>query len=317
MTVPSKPLTGSTEIHSVRDQSIGVIGLGNMGMGMAKNLVAEGFTVIAYDLKKERLDAFTLLGGRVAADVAAVGACSEIVFVMVVDAAQAKEVICGTDRLLNAMKPDAIIVVTATIGSPAVREIEAQAKQHGVYVIDSPVSGGRTGADAGELTLMTSGDRRAYERCLDALKAIAKNINYVGEQAGMGQVAKACLQGLVGCIYSGIFEVLVLGVKAGLNAETLFSVIGTSVANTPLFQGSVPAIMDRKFTGTGSNIYNTYKDLTITMALAQECGVPMMTTGTATQFFKAGNTKFPQEDNQCLVKLLEDIVGVEVRRSVT
>jgi len=315
MTVPSTTLADGTEIRSVKNKNIGVIGLGNMGMGIAKNLVAAGFAVTAYDLNKERLDAFVRLGGRMAADVAAVGAWSDIVFVLVVDARQAKEVICGKDRLLEAMKPEDIIVVTATIGSPAVCEIAAQAKERGVYVIDSPVSGGRTGADAGELTLMMSGDRRAYELCLDAFKAIGKDINYVGEQVGMGQVAKACLQGLVGCIYSGMFEVLVLGVKAGLSAETLFSIIGTSVANTPLFQGSVPAIMDRKFTGTGSNIYNTYKDLTITMALAQECGVPMMTTGTATQFFKAGNTKFPKEDNQCLVKLLEDIVGIEVKRA--
>jgi 3-hydroxyisobutyrate dehydrogenase-like beta-hydroxyacid dehydrogenase len=124
------------------------------------------------------------------------------------------------------------------------------------------------------------------------------------------------MQSLVGCIYAGIFESPILGVTAGVSAETIFSVIGTSVTNTPLFQGAVPAIMDRKFTGTGSNIGNTYKDLSLALALAEEVGVPMATTGTAKQFFQAGITKLPGEDNQCLIKLLECVVGVEVKREV-
>jgi L-threonate 2-dehydrogenase len=297
--------------------NIGVVGLGNMGMGMAKNLVAGKFPVTAYDMSKEKLADFVTYGGKAGADIAAVGASSDIVFVMVVDARQTKDVLIGNGKLLAAMKPGSVVVLTATIGSPAVREMEEAAKEYKIHVIDSPVSGGRTGADAGELTLMMSGNKEAYETCLDAFKVIAKNINYIGEEVGKGQVMKACLQGLVGCIYAGIFEVLALGVKAGLSAESIYSVIGTSVANTPLFQNTVPAIMERKFTGSGSNIYNTYKDLTITMALAQENGVPMMTTGVATQFFQAANTRYPKDDNQCLIKLLEEVIGVEVKKANT
>lgn len=298
-------------------KDIGVVGLGNMGMGMAKNLIAAEFPVTAYDMSNEKLTDFVAYGGKAGADVAAVGASSDIVFVMVVDARQTKDVLVGNGKLLAAMKPGSVVVLTATIGSPAVREMEEAAKEYKIHVIDSPVSGGRTGADAGELTLMMSGNKEAYEMCLDAFKAIAKNINYIGEEVGKGQVMKACLQGLVGCIYAGIFEVLALGVKAGLSAESIYSVIGTSVANTPLFQNSVPAIMARKFSGSGSNIYNTYKDLTITMALAQENGVPMMTTGVATQFFQAANTRYPKDDNECLIKLLEEVIGVEVKKTNT
>ena len=296
-------------------KTIGVVGLGNMGMGMAKNLVTAGFHVTAFDLSTERLNSFVEHGGHAATDIAAVGAQSDVVFVMVVDAAQSKDVIHGDGGLLSTMKPQSVIVVTATIGSPAVRDIEAQARARDVHLIDSPVSGGKKGADAGALTLMISGDLGAYEGSLEAFQAIAKNITYIGDQVGMGQAMKACLQGLVGCIYSGMFEVLVLGVKAGLTPETIFSVIGSSVANTPLWQNSVPAIMERQFNGGGSNIYNTYKDLTITMALAQECRVPMTITGAATQFFQAANAKFPKDDNECLIKLLEYVVGVEVKKT--
>ena len=293
--------------------TFGVIGLGNMGMGMATNLVKKGLAVTAFDLNSDRLGAFSKLGGSAVSDVGSVGSASDVVFVMVVDAKQAREVLTGSGKLLASMKPESVVVITATIGNTAVKSLEEDSKAHGVYLMDSPVSGGRRGADAGELTLMMSGNRHAYEKALPAFQAIAKDINYIGEEVGMGQAMKACLQGLVGCIYSGMFEALMLGVKSGLSPETIFKTIGTSVANTPLWQNSVPSIMKRKFQGSGSNIYNTYKDLTITMALAQEFGVPMTITGSATQFFQAANTKYPKDDNECLIKILEDIVGVEVK----
>ena len=296
-------------------KNIGIIGLGNMGMGMAKNLTAKGFDVAGFDMNGEALESLARLGGKKCKDAAAVGAVSEVVFVMVVNAAQSTAVITGKDGLLETMQPGSIIVVTATIGSAAVKKLAAQAGERQVTVIDCPVSGGQKGAEAGALTLMASGRREDFDRCADVFAAIARNVNFVGAEVGQGQIVKACMQGLVGCIYSGMFEAMMLGVRAGVSAEVLFSVIGTSVANTPLFQGAIPAVMDRRFKGTGSNIANTYKDLTITMALAEECGTPMMTTGTAKQFFQAGITKFPDEDNQCLIKVLEDIVGVEVTRA--
>jgi 3-hydroxyisobutyrate dehydrogenase/putative dehydrogenase len=294
---------------------IGIVGLGNMGMGMARNLVARGFDVHGYARSSATLDAFEKLGGRRCSGVAAVGAASEAVFVMVVDAGQSLDVVDGPRGLLATMQPGAILIVTATIGRAAVERIAELAQARQVTVIDCPVSGGRKGAEAGQLTLMAAGDRGAFDRCADAFDAIAANVNYVGDAAGQGQVVKACLQGLVGCIYAGMFEAVVLGVKAGVRAETLFSVIGTSVANTPLFQASIPAVMDRTFRGTGSSIVNTSKDLGITLALAERCGMPMMTTAAARQFFQAGLAKYPDDDNQCLVKVLEDIVGVRVERS--
>ena len=281
---------------------------------MAKNLIAQGFGVSGFVRNKATLAHFVQLGGVPAESSAEVGAKSDLVFVMVVNAQQSHEVMVGKGGLLETMKPGSIIVITATIGPEAVKGLAEQANRKGVFVIDCPVSGGQKGADSGQLTLMASGERAVFERCRPVFEAIAKNINFVGNEVGQGQVVKACMQGLVGCIYAGMFEAMMLGVKSGVSAEMLFSVIGTSVANTPLFQSAIPAIMDRKFVGTGSNIANTYKDLTITLAMAEVNGVPMMTTGTAKQFFQAGISKFPNEDNQCLVKLLEGIVGVEVRR---
>jgi 3-hydroxyisobutyrate dehydrogenase-like beta-hydroxyacid dehydrogenase len=319
MAVVHKPSTSRRDDYFTKGKimkNVGIIGLGNMGMGMAKNLTAKGFDVAGFDMNPDVLENLFRLGGKKCKDTAAVGAASDVVFVMVVNAVQSTAVIAGKDGLLETMKPGSIIVVTATIGCTAVKKLAALAKERHVTLIDCPVSGGQKGADAGALTLMASGRKEDFDNCADVFSAIAKNVNFVGEEVGQGQIVKACMQGLVGCIYSGMFEAMMLGVKAGVSADVLFSVIGTSVANTPLFQGAIPAILDRKFKGTGSNIANTYKDLTITMALAEECGTPMMTTGTAKQFFQAGITKFPNEDNQCMIKVLEDIVGMEVKHGI-
>ena len=293
-------------------QNIGVIGLGNMGFGIAKNLMAKGFNVYGYDLVDNNMQKLRDCGGKTAASIGAVAKQTDVAFVMVVNDKQANEVIFSPGGLADSMASGSVIVITATIGKAAVEIIESRLAEKNIHLIDSPVSGGRKGAESGELTLMVSCQRNLFDSCADIFKAIAKDINYVGEKCGDGQVVKACLQGLVGCIYSGIFEALMLGAKNGVRAETLYSVIGSSVANTPLFQGSVPAIMKREFSGTGSNIGNTYKDLTLTLNLAENSGVPMMTTSIAKQFFQAGITKFPNEDNQCLIKLLEDVVGVKV-----
>ncbi|MBU6500055.1 MAG: NAD(P)-dependent oxidoreductase, partial [Rhodospirillales bacterium] len=290
---------------------------GNMGLGMARNLMSAGFDVLGTNRGPAPRAALAGLGGRVAASAAAIGAEAGIVFVMVVDAAQTRDVLVGQGGLLETMKPGGIVVVTATIGRAAMQALDAPLRARGIALIDCPVSGGRQGAEAGTLTLMAAGDPAAFARCRAVFAAIASNVTHVGEEAGMGQVVKACMQGLVGCIYGGIFEALVLGVKAGVPAETLHAVIGTSVANTPLFQSAVPAILQRRFAGTGSSIGNTTKDLTLTLALSAETGATMPITAAAQQFFQAGNTKFPGEDNQCLIKLLEDVAGVQVRARAT
>jgi len=105
-----------------------------------------------------------------------------------------------------------------------------------------------------------------------------------------------------------------LGAKAGVSPETLLDVIGTSVVGSPLFKNTVNLIMERKFTGTGANSAVTYKDLGLTLDLAREYGVPMITTSVAREIFRAGITKNPGEDNQCVVKVLEDILDIEIKK---
>lgn len=265
-------------------KKVGFSGLGNMGMGMAKNLINAGYEVFGFDFVESQKNACISAGGKEAGYCTDVGENSDVVFVMVLNANQAKSVILGEKGLIDKLKPDSTIILTATIGVSAVREIEVALAEKKVNLIDSAVSGGRGGANAGTLTMMASGPKDVFDKFLDILRVVGKDIYHVGEEPGMGQVVKSCMQALVGCTYAATFKLLALGAKAGVSAQTLLDVFGTSVVGSPLFKNTVSLIKDRKFIDTGANSRVTYKDLELTLDLAQEYGVPMITTSVARRF---------------------------------
>ena len=295
-------------------KKVGFVGLGNMGIGMAKNLLKNGFELTGYDLREERLKELSRLGGKPVANCREVAENSEAVFVMVLNGKQVKEVVLGEQGLLEGLKPNSTIIVSATIHPWEVREIEPLVLDKGINLIDTPVSGGKPGAENGTLTLMTAAKKEVFDNCKPLLEAVGQNIYHVGEEIGLGQTVKASLQALIGASFTAIFESLVLGVKAGVKAETLYEVFSTSGVGSPLFENAAKLIMERKFKDTGSHIGTMYKDLSISMNMAKENGVAMFTASAAYELFRAGMSLFPDEDNWSIVKLLEQIAGVEVKK---
>ncbi len=296
-------------------KTIGFVGLGDMGMGITKNLLKSGFKVKGFDLRKDRLKNFAEAGGEPVKSCAEAGENVDAAFVMVLNGSQVKSVILGENGLLETMRPGSIIIITATIGRKDIKDVESSIKEKGIKMVDSGVSGGRNGANAGTLTLMVATEHDVFEECQDLFNAIGKNIHYVGEEIGMGQVVKSCLQALIGVTFEGIFETLALGAKAGVKPEVLYNVISTTGVGGPLFQSTTKLIMERKFKNTGSHIGTMHKDLGITMSLAKECGVPMFATSIAMEMFQAGISSFPDEDNWSIVKIFEHITGAEVKKS--
>ncbi len=295
-------------------KKVGIVGLGDMGIGMAKNLIKNGFDVTGFDLREERVNMFVELGGKPATNCQAVAEHVDAVFVMVLNGQQVKEVVLGQTGLLKGLKPGATIIVSATINPSEVRSLEKPLFEKGINLIDTPVSGGKPGAENGTLTLMTATKKEVFDDCKPILEAVGQNIFHVGEQIGIGQTVKASLQALIGSSFTAIFESLVLGVKAGVKAETLYEVFASSGVSSPLFKNCAQLIMERKFKGTGSYIGTMYKDLGISMNMAKENGVAMFTASAAFELFQAGISLFPDEDNWCIVKLLEQIAGTEVKK---
>ncbi len=293
-------------------KKVGIVGLGDMGIGMAKNLIKNGFELYGYDLRSEKLKELADLGGKPVENSQQVAENSEAVFIMVLNGQQVKDVILGETGLLKGLKPGATIIISATINPSEVKELEKPVYEKGINLIDTPVSGGKPGAENGTLTLMTAAKKDVFEDNKEVLEAVGQNIFHVSEEIGIGQTVKAALQALIGSTFTAIFESLVLGVKAGVKAETLYEVFGSSGVSSPLFKNCAKLIMERKFVGTGSHIGTMYKDIGISMNMAKENGVAMFTASAAYELFQAGMSLYPDEDNWCIVKLLEQIAGTEV-----
>jgi len=295
-------------------KKIGVIGLGNMGIGLAQNLIKNGFEVTGFDLSEGRQKLLVNLGGAISSNIGELGKSVDAVFVMVLNGDQVKEVVLGENGLLHSMQTGTTILVTATINPSEVMELDDPLLEKGIGLIDAPVSGGKSGADNGTLTLMAAGKKEVFDKCQPVLRAVGKDIYHVGEEIGIGQKVKASLQALIGASFTAIFESLVLGVKAGVKADILYQVFSTSGVSSNLFKNCASLIMDREFKGTGSHIGTMYKDLGITMQMAKENGVAMFTTSAAFELFRSGMSLFPEEDNWSIVKLLEQIADTEVKR---
>ena len=295
-------------------QHVGVIGLGDMGSGLAKNLIAQGFQVWGHDLLEHRLQAFEEMGGHRASSSAEVGQHTDAVFVMVMHGDQAKEVILGPEGLVKNLKTGSTVLLTATIKPAEAREIGEAMDGSGIHLIDSPVSGGFPGAQGGTLTLMAAGESSVIDQCEPVMSAVSKVVHRVGQNAGEGQTVKACLQSLIGSIFSATFEASVLAAKAGVSGEVLYNVFSSSSAGCGVANSALENIIDRKFEGTGSHISTMHKDLTISLDLAESLGVPMHTASTAMQLFHAGKTKYPNGDNWVVTRVIEEIVGAELHR---
>jgi len=295
-------------------QRVGVIGLGDMGSGLAKNLIKYGFETTGLDLSPDRMKAFEEMGGRPAANVAEVGANSDAVFVMVMNGGQAKSVILGDDGLISHMPKGGAVIMTATIKPHEARDISAAMEGSGIHLIDTPVSGGFPGAQGGTLTMMASAPEAVLDAYMPVMEAVSSTIHRVGDSAGMGQTVKACLQTLIGSIFSATFEASVLAAKAGVNGEVLYNVFSTSSAGCGCTNTALENIIDRQFENTGSGIGTMHKDLTISMGLAEELEVPMQMASTAMQIFHAGKSKYPHADNWACTRVIEEIVGAELHR---
>ncbi len=295
-------------------KTAGVIGLGDMGSGLAKNLIKNGFETSGFDLSAERMATFSEMGGLAKQSAGEVGAHADSVFVMVMNGDQARAVILGDDGLVANMKPGGTVILSATILPSEARAMAEDMQGSGIDLIDTPVSGGFPGAQGGTLTMMAAAEPEVLNKNAEVMDAVSATIHRVGTKAGDGQTVKACLQSLIGSMFSATFEAAALAAKAGVSGEVLLNVFSTSSAGCGIVNNALEKIIDRQFVGTGSHIATMHKDLTISLAVAGDLGVPMHTAASAMQIFHAGKTKYPEGDNWICTRVIEEIVGAELHR---
>ena len=289
------------------DKSAGLIGLGSMGMGVARSLLRAGFAVSGYDVRPESLKQFAGIGGNAAASPAEVGARCAVVMILVVNAAQTEEVVFGPNGLVQTMPQGSVIVASSTVPPAFAADLGKRIAEAGLLSIDAPVSGGVKRAAQGQLSVMASGPPEAFDRCASFFNAIAAKLYRLGDQPGRGSTVKMINQLLAGVHIAAAGEAMALGIKAGADPRVLFDVISNSAGSSWMFQNRVPHILEGDYTPLSAvNIF--VKDLGLVLDSARQLAFPLPLTAAAHQMFLAAAAAgFGAQDDSAVIKIYPGI----------
>jgi len=206
---------------------VGFIGLGNMGLPMALNLIKAGHTVTGIDVAQQQVARLAEAGGTAAANLKDVSSGADFVVTMLPAGTQVREVYLGDGGIIAAAAPGTLLIDSSTIDVATARQVSAAAAGRGLAMLDAPVSGGVGGAQAATLTFMVGGDAAAFERARPLLETMGKTIVHAGGP-GNGQAAKICNNMILGVSMIAVSEAFVLAEKLGLDAQKLFDISSKS-----------------------------------------------------------------------------------------
>jgi putative dehydrogenase len=220
----------STAARSVETDTFGIVGLGDMGLGMAGAVARQGLDVFGHDRRAEALRAAERNGVRPVPSLRNLAERARIISLMVVDARDVQEVVLGNDGLLSLMAPGGCIVIQSTVEPATVVHVAEAAEFAGISVLDAPVSGGSVKAAGGGLTIMCGGDRDVLERCRVYLDAMG-TVHHLGE-LGAGQAMKLVNNMIVSAQRAVIREALQLGEAFGIDANSARSILRECTADS-------------------------------------------------------------------------------------
>jgi 3-hydroxyisobutyrate dehydrogenase len=291
--------------------AVGFIGLGNMGGPMALNLAKNGFALVVLDIDPSRVDPLRARGATVADSPDEVAAATGRTIVMVETTAQAESVIAGEHGVIRSAKPGHIVICMSTIDPFAAKRLGDQLAALGIAMLDAPVSGGTVRAKSGELSIIAGGPVDTFDACGDLFKAMGANIFHVGV-LGQGLAMKLVNNMLGQVARVAISEALIMGVKAGLDPQTIYDVVRVSTGTSHAFETGVPRILARDFT-PGGTVDITYKDQELETAFAKQLGVPLLLANVTQQLYQMARAAgFNKEDGLAVIKVLEKLAGVQV-----
>ena len=207
--------------------TIAFIGLGNMGLPMARNLVSAGYTVVGFDTADAAMGALEAAGGKQAGSASAAAMDAEIIITMLPEGDHVTDVYLGDGGVMKSCQAGTLLIDCSTIDVATARAVAGAAETAGLLMVDAPVSGGVGGAAAGTLTFMVGGSDQAFARAEPVLKAMGHKIVHTGG-AGNGQAAKICNNMMLGIQMLSVCEAFALADKLGLDPEKLFEVSSTS-----------------------------------------------------------------------------------------
>ena len=295
---------------------LGFLGLGIMGAPMARNLIKSGHEVALWSHTRSKADelAAEARNANVCATPREVAAASEYIFYCVGDSEMSRALASGKDGLLEGASPGVTIADCSTIAPSVSREIHKACEAKGVQFLDAPCTGSKPGAENGTLTFMIGGDQAVFERAKPHFETMGKLFYYCGGP-GMGLHAKLTQNLVLASIMMAFNEGIVLATKAGVAPELMLDILNNSAAKSGLVSFKAPFILERNFATNFSTKW-MHKDIGMALDTGKQLGVPLPVTGITQQMFQAAISRgFGEEDFCSTIKVLEEMVGLEVKKS--
>lgn len=291
---------------------VAVIGLGSMGLGMARSLLRAGFSVSGCDLSPAAAARFAEAGGRAAASPAEAAREAGIVVCVVVDAAQTEKALFGANGAAGTMGPGAVFVSCATMDPDVARALAARLEATGRLYLDAPVSGGAVRAAEGALTVLASGSPAAFSAARPALDAMAAKVYELGDAPGQGAAFKMINQLLAGVHIAAACEAMVFARRQGLDMAKVYEVIAASAGNSWMFENRMKNVLAGDY-APKSAVDIFVKDLGIVQDMARAAKFPVPLSAAALQMFLAASgAGFGRDDDSSVARVYARLSNVSL-----
>lgn len=289
---------------------IAFIGMGIMGKPMAINLKKAGHTVYVHGRRPETMTPPLQAGCAGCASIAEAAAQAEIIIIMVSDTIDVEQVLFDDKGVIHGARPGSVVVDMSTISPTATRHMARKLRDHGIEMLDAPVSGGEVGAVNATLSIMVGGKSEVFERVKPVFEAMGKNIVLVGDN-GAGQVAKACNQIVVAVTIEAVAEALTFARKNDVDPAKVRDALMGGFAGSRILEVHGKRMLDNDYTpGFKTKLHQ--KDINIVMQTAKELGLALPCAALVMQHLNAlMGTGGAELDSAAVMKIVERESGME------
>ena len=293
-------------------QTVGFIGLGNLGTPMAQNIRRAGFPMVVYDVQEGATRALLEGGARLAMSPGEVADISDVILSSVPVPAEVEEITLGRDGILSGLKPGDVYVDLSTSRPSLIRRIDSAFEAKGAHVLDAPVLASPADAADRQVIVMPSGDKEVYEQLLPVFEAFADKVVYQGD-LGNGSVCKLVNNMITLAVRQVVAEGLTLGMKAGLDLDALMEAGSRGILGSQR-EGLERTVFAGKFAPPSFRHALARKDISLANALARELGVPIAVANVVEQVsIECGKRGWGDMDTHVIYRLQEEAAGVEIR----
>jgi 3-hydroxyisobutyrate dehydrogenase-like beta-hydroxyacid dehydrogenase len=288
--------------------NLGFIGLGTMGSGMVRRLLAAGHTVHGYNRTKSKAQALIDAGMKWAETPAQAARAADVVFSMVTDTNALRTITTGPDGILSALGSGKTYIDMSTVSPAVSREIAAQVAAKGARMLDAPVSGSVSTLEEGKLSIMAAGERAAFNRVEPILKDIGPKVTYVGAN-GLAVSIKIATNLNLAVQMLAFSEGILLAEKSGIPRETAVEVFLNSVMASPMVKYRGPFVLKMP-DEAWFNVNMMQKDMLLALELGRNLGLPLPTTAVTNEMLTAARAMgFADKDFAALFETLAKMAG--------